>query len=473
MGQINFAVPSQGERGVEGPTVSTAGAALRAVWRGHVPAELAGLWLLEVSGCAVFFHLLLANARDFGLDPWAAQRAAVLGLIFGLVSVAVGLYSSDTYTRTKMLLAASVVGGLLALTSGIVVGAALGVDFTVLVSARTATTLQALCLMALFLFILRAAFAWALRRNAFLRRVIVVGPANEAARTVEAVAGMRPGLFEIAAVLPNAGTAVETARSVRAWGMVLTPSVSVLEPKLRSEGVARVVPDAVFWERVLRRIDVRLWDNSVLTPLSREAAQGGEQQRVAGAVRRAADIVLSIAMLGFTAPLLLVTAIVVRLESPGPAIYRQERVGLHGRVFTVLKFRSMRRDAETNGPMWARQSDPRVTRVGAFIRLVRIDELPQLVNVLRGDMSFIGPRPERPFFVAQLEKALPDYAERAMVKPGLTGWAQVNYPYGASIEDAQAKLSYDLYYVRHRTLLLDCLILLATVRVVLFQRGAR
>jgi lipopolysaccharide/colanic/teichoic acid biosynthesis glycosyltransferase len=139
----------------------------------------------------------------------------------------------------------------------------------------------------------------------------------------------------------------------------------------------------------------------------------------------------------------------------------------------VLKFRSMRTDAEARGPAWAARRDPRVTRVGAIIRLTRIDELPQLINVLRGEMSLIGPRPERPHFVAQLEQALPFYRDRARVKPGLTGWAQVNYPYGASVEDARAKLSYDLYYVKHRGVWLDLMILLATVRVVLFQRGAR
>ena len=133
----------------------------------------------------------------------------------------------------------------------------------------------------------------------------------------------------------------------------------------------------------------------------------------------------------------------------------------------------MRTDAEARGPVWAIQQDPRVTRIGSFIRLTRIDELPQLVCVLRGTMSFIGPRPERPHFVEQLERQLPFYRDRALVKPGLTGWAQVNYPYGASVEDARAKLSYDLYYVKHRTLLLDLLILFGTVRVVLFQRGAR
>jgi len=142
-------------------------------------------------------------------------------------------------------------------------------------------------------------------------------------------------------------------------------------------------------------------------------------------------------------------------------------------VFTLLKFRSMRQDAEARGPAWAAQQDPRVTRVGAFIRRARIDELPQLINVLKGEMGFVGPRPERPHFVDQLAEVIPFYRDRACVKPGITGWAQVNYPYGASIEDARQKLSYDLYYVKHRNLFLDVLILFATVRVILFQEGAR
>jgi lipopolysaccharide/colanic/teichoic acid biosynthesis glycosyltransferase len=171
---------------------------------------------------------------------------------------------------------------------------------------------------------------------------------------------------------------------------------------------------------------------------------------------------------------MLLTALAVKLDSPGPVFYRQQRVGLHGRPFTVLKFRSMTVNAEAAGrAVWAQRKDPRVTGVGGFIRLTRIDELPQLLNVLQGAMSFIGPRPERPHFVEQLVQVIPFYAERSTVKPGITGWAQVNYPYGASIEDAREKLSYDLYYVKNRSVFLDLLILLATVRVILFQEGAR
>jgi len=196
---------------------------------------------------------------------------------------------------------------------------------------------------------------------------------------------------------------------------------------------------------------------------------GGVEQ----AMRRGLDILLSLLLLALAMPLLVVTALAVRLESPGPVIYRQVRAGLHARPFTLLKFRSMRSDAEAGVPVWAARNDPRVTAVGRVIRMLRIDELPQLVNVLRGEMSLIGPRPERPVFVEQLARAIPFYADRCRIKPGITGWAQVNLPYGASIEDARQKLAYDLYYLRHRSVALDVITLLATVRVVLLRQGAR
>jgi lipopolysaccharide/colanic/teichoic acid biosynthesis glycosyltransferase len=175
-----------------------------------------------------------------------------------------------------------------------------------------------------------------------------------------------------------------------------------------------------------------------------------------------------------TAPLMLLTAIAVKLESTGPAIYRQKRVGESGRVFLIYKFRSMRADAEQAGqPVWARDKDERVTRVGRFIRVTRLDELPQLWNVMRGDMSFVGPRPERPFFVEQLAREIPFYMQRHAVKPGLTGWAQVKYRYGSTIEDAMEKLRYDLYYIKHLSVFFDLTIALDTVKVILFGKGAK
>jgi exopolysaccharide biosynthesis polyprenyl glycosylphosphotransferase len=186
------------------------------------------------------------------------------------------------------------------------------------------------------------------------------------------------------------------------------------------------------------------------------------------------DVAIGLLLVVVTLPLMVVTAAAIRLESRGPVLYRQERTGLHGKTFTVFKFRSMAIDAEAAGkPQWATTRDPRVTRMGAVMRASRIDELPQLFNVLRGEMSMIGPRPERPIFVDELARVIPHYNHRSYVKPGLTGWAQVNFPYGASVDDAREKLAYDLYYVKNRGLLLDLVILLATVRVILFREGAR
>ncbi len=189
--------------------------------------------------------------------------------------------------------------------------------------------------------------------------------------------------------------------------------------------------------------------------------------------KRGVDILLSLAVLIFLSPLLLLTALAIRLDSPGPAIYRQTRIGLGGKPFTLWKFRSMREDAEKNGPQYAAVNDTRVTRLGRILRKYRIDEFPQAVNVLRGDMSFIGPRPERPEFVAELERKIPDYHARHMIKPGITGWAQVKYEYAASVEGARKKLVYDLYYIRNFSIILDIVILFMTVRVALFGLGSR
>jgi sugar transferase (PEP-CTERM system associated) len=189
-------------------------------------------------------------------------------------------------------------------------------------------------------------------------------------------------------------------------------------------------------------------------------------------VKRLVDVGLSLTGLMLALPVMAVVALAIKMESRGPALFRQPRLGQNGRVFILNKFRSMREDAEKDtGPVWAQQQDPRVTRVGAFLRKTRLDELPQLFNVLVGDMSFIGPRPERPEFVYELQKQIPFYMERLSVKPGITGWAQVRYRYGASVEDALEKLQYDLYYIKNLSLFLDLLILINTIQVVLFARG--
>jgi len=188
-------------------------------------------------------------------------------------------------------------------------------------------------------------------------------------------------------------------------------------------------------------------------------------------LKRILDVIAVSVLLLLLAPVMALVALLVRLESPGPAIFRQVRVGEGKKIFMLYKFRSMRADAESQGPQWTGINDARITRLGRILRVTRLDELPQLWNVLRGDMSFIGPRPERPEFTEMLEKQIPYYDSRHLVKPGITGWAQVLYPYGASVDDAREKLQYDLYYIKHYSLLLDIAIVFKTIRVVLLGRG--
>jgi sugar transferase (PEP-CTERM system associated) len=190
--------------------------------------------------------------------------------------------------------------------------------------------------------------------------------------------------------------------------------------------------------------------------------------------KRLLDICFSLFGILLALPLLPLIALLVKLDSPGPALFRQIRVGERGREFEILKFRTMRRDAESGtGAVWSQQNDPRITRIGGFLRKTRLDEIPQLFNVLKGDMSFIGPRPERPEFIQQLSERIPYYNKRHFVRPGLTGWAQICYPYGASEKDALEKLRYDLYYIKNYSILLDLFIVLETIKVVLYGRGGR
>jgi exopolysaccharide biosynthesis polyprenyl glycosylphosphotransferase len=203
-------------------------------------------------------------------------------------------------------------------------------------------------------------------------------------------------------------------------------------------------------------------------------ARRSERRAANATLKRAFDITLSLLLLVLALPILLLGAIAIVLDSKGPLLYWQERVGRGGAIFQICKLRTMRVDAEhSGGPQWAAVGDPRITRTGGILRRLRIDELPQILNVLKGEMSFVGPRPERPFFVEYLERELPLYAERHSVKPGITGWAQVNYRYGASLEDARKKLTLDLYYIRHAGLLLDLLIVLVTPKAVLIDGGGR
>jgi len=242
------------------------------------------------------------------------------------------------------------------------------------------------------------------------------------------------------------------------------PTAELLQLSLA--GTVNIEEGASFFERVTGRVSLNMIRPSWLIFSSR-----GRQARISGIARNIVHRLVALIGALCSLPLALVTAILIKLDSRGPVLYKQERVGKNGSTFTVMKFRSMRTDAEKAGPVWASLDDDRTTRVGKVIRKLRIDEIPQFWNILRGDMDFVGPRPERAHFVSQLAEEIPYYEQRHLIAPGLTGWAQIKYPYGASIEDARQKLQYDLYYIKNQSLMLDAIILFETVKIILFGRG--
>ena len=236
--------------------------------------------------------------------------------------------------------------------------------------------------------------------------------------------------------------------------------------RLSLSGDVSIEESASFYERLTGRVLLDMIRPSWLIFSSR-----GQRARI----NELSRIIMhrTIALMGafLSLPIAIVTAILIKIDSRGPVLYKQERVGKNGRVFTLMKFRSMRVDAELDGPVWAKTEDERMTRVGRIIRKIRVDEIPQFWNILRGDMNFVGPRPERSHFIAQLAQEIPFYEQRHLIPPGLTGWAQIKYPYGASIEDARQKLQYDLYYIKNQRLTLDATILFETIKTILFGRG--
>lgn len=287
---------------------------------------------------------------------------------------------------------------------------------------------------------------------------------NEAKAEVAAASILSPGRSLTDFVLEKQVDEIVVALAERRGGSM--PMRELLDCKLHG---VRVVDIATYFEETLGQIRLDAVSAGWLI-----FGDGFSQGWVRTVVKRLFDILCATVLIVLASPLMLVTAILISLESSGPILYRQERVGLHGRLFNVVKFRSMRTDAEKDGkPRWAAAGDDRVTRVGRVIRKLRIDELPQLFSVLWGDMSLVGPRPERPYFVDKLTQEIPYYAVRQSVKPGVTGWAQVRYHYGASMKDAAEKLQYDLYYVKNNTLFLDLVILFETVGVVLTGKGAQ
>jgi sugar transferase (PEP-CTERM system associated) len=223
-----------------------------------------------------------------------------------------------------------------------------------------------------------------------------------------------------------------------------------------------------FYEHLTGRLQVES-----LHPSSLIFSEGFKKSKLTMWTKRVGEFALSLIGLILLSPVILVLSVLIKIDSRGPVFYKQERVGERGKIFKLLKFRSMFENAEANGPVWAEQNDKRITRVGRWMRKWRLDEIPQMFNVLKGDMSFVGPRPERPFFVEKLRKEIPFYDQRLFVRPGVTGWAQIKYPYGATNKDALEKLKYDLYYIKNLSLLYDLIIIFETIKVVVFGKGAR
>ena len=448
--------------------------------------EAGGVLLLFDAALAMLAWVLVAPLLLPVTDP-------VIGLAFPgsflLFLYALGLYRRETLLETRRALARAVMAALLGgmVASGIVLvllgrtgGTWATYSLSVLVFSATAT-------------FARAVLAALRRRGAFRRRLLVVGAGERAfdlvvllrregrmlgydlaflhdTATMGAIAP-RLAADPDCRILPHAQGYLAVARSFDADQIVVAPDERrglPMEDLLACRIAGYPVREyQQFLEKEIRRVDIKrleiAWllysDGFLFGPLDLW-------------LKRALDIAVSGTLLVLSSPFLLAAAVAVRLEDGGPALYRQARVTRGGRVFSILKLRTMRVDAEKHGAVWASDRDPRITRFGLFMRRTRIDELPQLINILKGDMSFVGPRPERPEFVQELATQLPLYVERHTVRAGLTGWAQVNYPYGASLDDARSKLSYDLYYVKNFSVLFDLLIILQTLRVVLWPGAA-
>jgi sugar transferase (PEP-CTERM system associated) len=410
-------------------------------------------------------------------------QAAVFALVMVSMMTAMGLYQRDSREGTKaqlLRLALSFVGGLLAIAciwvmfpdlfiGGRAIGTALLASFVGIASCRFLCVPRTDTRLSRRVMVLgvghRALQISSLRRRSDRHGVTIVGFVDIGSEPVvvqgRTILPMGDSLYELAArhEVDEIVVALDERRKI-------LPLQQVLQCKMHG---IRVIEEGSYLERQLGKIRL-----DTLQPSSLVFSDGFTQAVLKPYSKRLFDILVSLGLLVLAAPLMLVTAVAITWESrgKGPIFYSQERVG-RGKVFRVHKFRSMRVDAEKNGAVWARKDDVRVTTVGKLIRKTRVDELPQLYNVLRGDMSFVGPRPERPQFVQQLSAEIPYYELRHHVKPGITGWAQVCYPYGASIDDAREKLQYDLYYLKNYSLFLDLMIIVQTLQVVLWGKGSR
>jgi sugar transferase (PEP-CTERM system associated) len=457
------------------------------VFRHHIPVGT--VVQLTADGIVLFLALLLAVSVQHG--PYGASVADAIypALVFAAVALSLNA-TFGMYRRDEVATFGTSIGRLLV---AVALGAPIAyLAFMVVPHGRHAQDVLGYAVLYTLagLILLRQAAFTARRAGLGARKVLIVGTGSEASGVESslrnlgyprfsvvgfyAVDGGKPGDALNARVFPPTQSLLEIVDDHRIDEVIVAvreqrggvlPLRDLVE--CRINGVP-ILDLAGFYERVRGEVPIESLKASWLI-----YGQGFAQDTARMIIKRLFDLVGAGALLLLALPVVLLTAIAIRLESRGPVVYRQERVGQGGRTFTCMKFRSMRVDAEKDGvARWAQAQDPRVTRIGNFIRKLRIDELPQLINVLRGEMSLVGPRPERPSFVAQLKESIRFYDVRHSVKPGLTGWAQVRYTYGASVEDASRKLQFDLYYVKNHSLFLDLLILVETVRVVLFREGA-
>ena len=395
-----------------------------------------------------------------------------------LAAVSVGVYSQESLQSLRFAIARLIV----AVSLGVIFMAIMAFAMPGMTLWRS-NSLYAMGLAFGYLALSRLILGRLIGGESFKRRLLVLGAGKRAQRIkdLEARAGsgfmvvgfiamdeakrIIPEAINRSAIYNLADFVVRLGASEVVLALEERRNALPLQDLLRIKTTGVHVNDiSSFLERETGRVDLDSVNPSWL--IFSDGFSSG--RRLSGIAKRLFDVVASAILVALTFPIILLFALLVKLESRGPAVYRQQRVGRYGVPFNVIKLRSMRQDAEAEGKaIWAAQDDPRITRIGWFIRKFRIDELPQTWCVLKGEMSFVGPRPERPEFVADLEQQLPYFAERHMVKPGITGWAQINYPYGASIDDSRQKLEYDLYYAKNYTPFLDLLILLQTARVIL------
>ena len=339
-------------------------------------------------------------------------------------------------------------------------------------------------ILAFALVVWRIAYDWILGLSVFRERVYVLGSGERARKVVEILKTRRDAGMEVVSGRHDDGSAGELDRFSADLRAFCNPKFSIervivaMEDRRKSMPVRElldlrlrgvVIEDAgAVMERLLGKLPL-----DGLNPSSLIFTHGFNVKASQQILRRLVSIGVSFLGLAICLPFIPFLILAVRLSSPGPIFFRQTRVGLRGRPFSVIKFRTMRQDAEAAGAVWATKNDPRVTRLGRFMRTTRLDEIPQLWNVLRGEMGFVGPRPERPEFVQWLSSEIPFYELRHMIRPGITGWAQVRYQYGASLEETKQKLEYDLYYIKHLSLGLDLLIMFETVKTIILRRGAQ